>query len=106
MKTFVPTPLSGIMTGKGRRMQWDTAGNIFIHTYIHNITPVSLWGRQRSLPSTCYDPYKHLSLLPLSSDSSYTLAGFVLIFSYYFYSASVYLSGMYERDSHIFLEHV
>jgi hypothetical protein len=34
-----------------------------VHTYIHNITPVSHWGRQSSLPSTCYDPYKNLSLL-------------------------------------------
>jgi hypothetical protein len=47
-----------------------------LHTYIYNIMLVSLWGRQRSLPSTCYDPYRHLSLLPLSSNSSYTLAGF------------------------------
>jgi hypothetical protein len=49
---------------------------IYIHTYIHNIKPVSLWGRQRSLLTTCYDLYKHLSLFPLSSNSSYTLTGF------------------------------
>jgi hypothetical protein len=40
-------------------------------TYIHNITPVSHWGRQRSLPSTCYVRSLHFSLLPLSSNSSY-----------------------------------
>jgi hypothetical protein len=42
-------------------------GNVLCHTYIHNITPVSLWGRQRSLPFTCYDPYKHLSLSQVTS---------------------------------------
>jgi hypothetical protein len=36
---------------------------------LHNITPVSYCGRQRSLPSTYYDPYTHLSLLPLLSNS-------------------------------------
>jgi hypothetical protein len=50
--------------------------NIDLEVYIHNITPVSHWGRQRLLPSTCYDAYTHLSLLALSSNSSYTLAGF------------------------------
>jgi hypothetical protein len=44
--------------------------------YIYNITPVSLWSRQRSLPSTCYDPHTHLSLIPLSTNFSYALAGF------------------------------
>jgi hypothetical protein len=46
-----------------------------IHTFKHNITS-AFWGRERSLPSTCYDPYTHLSHLPLSLNSSYTLAGF------------------------------
>jgi hypothetical protein len=45
--------------------------------YIHNITPVFHWGSQRSLPSTCYDNYTHLSLL-LSSKSSSTLTNFGL----------------------------
>jgi hypothetical protein len=33
------------------------------YTYIHTIMPVSYWGRQTSVPSTCYDPYTHLSLV-------------------------------------------
>jgi hypothetical protein len=45
----------------------------YIHTYITSCL-FHHWGRQRSLPSTCYDPYAHLSPLPLSSDSSYTIA--------------------------------
>jgi hypothetical protein len=36
---------------------WSAIWSII--TYIHNIMPVSLWGRQRSLPSICYDPNKH-----------------------------------------------
>jgi hypothetical protein len=72
---------------------------IKIFLYIRNITPVSLC-RQGSLhsssfcqwvkfgtadglvnrtgraPTSCYDPHTHFSLLPLSSNSSHTLAGF------------------------------
>jgi hypothetical protein len=40
---------------------------LFIYIYIRSITPVSLWDRQRSLLSICYDPYTHLSLLPSTS---------------------------------------
>jgi hypothetical protein len=57
----------------------DTSDNSPRHlhfTYTHKITPVSLWSMQVSLTFTCYDPYTHLSLLPLSSNSSYTLAAF------------------------------
>jgi hypothetical protein len=45
--------------------------------YIHNnITPVSHWCKQRSLPSFCYNPYTHLLLLLFSWTFSYTLSGF------------------------------
>jgi hypothetical protein len=40
------------------------------YTYIYNITHVSHWGRQRSVPSNYYDNYIHLLLLLLSSNSS------------------------------------
>jgi hypothetical protein len=46
---------------------------------MHNITPVSLWDRQRSLPSICYDPYTQFSILLLSLKSSYTHVEFGLI---------------------------
>jgi hypothetical protein len=61
--------------------------------YIHNITPVSLWSWQRSLPSTCFDPYTRLSLLTLLSNSSYSLAGL----GYFWHGPSLKLPQVSHR---------
>jgi hypothetical protein len=53
------------------------------HTYI-NITRFSLWGKPRSLHSTCYDLYTHFSLLPLSSKFFIHVRRFRVLLTWFF----------------------
>uniref|UniRef100_A0A2H1WP23 SFRICE_013852 n=1 Tax=Spodoptera frugiperda TaxID=7108 RepID=A0A2H1WP23_SPOFR len=42
-----------------------TSVEIFVHTYIHNLTPVSHGGRQRQWNANCHGSYTLLSLLEI-----------------------------------------
>jgi hypothetical protein len=87
-KHVLTSPLSEIRVRK-----WNKR----IMTHIHHITPVSHRGWQRSLPSTCYDPYTHLSLLLFSSKPSLLQT----YHSHFIPEGQAEISRTFLRDTHI-----